>query len=157
MMTPHSLSALRILCLTAALASAIFMTGCKKDGESKLSTAKTTAANTTSQTTQAFDTTTISETTDTAGTIPEGVPPVGWCDASTLHVRSGPGTDYSVIGGLVKGEKVIIVDREGDWYKIKFKDGFAFVSAQYIQATEVMPDETTMAPAPTTTTTAAAQ
>lgn len=64
-----------------------------------------------------------------------------------MHIRSGPGTDYGAIGGLVTGEKVDILGREGDWYKIKFKDGVGYVSAQFISSTVVT---TTMAPATTT-------
>ena len=91
--------------------------------------------------------------------IPEGTPSVGWCNATSMHIRSGPGTDYGAIGGLVTGEKVDILGREGDWYKIKFKDGkdgVGYVSAQFISSTVVT---TTMAPATTTAapTTAAVQ
>lgn len=36
------------------------------------------------------------------------------------------------------GEKVDILGREGDWYKIKFKDGVGYVSAQFISSTVVI-------------------
>ena len=59
-------------------------------------------------------------------------PPVGYVNASSLHVRPEPNTDKYAIGGLKFGDMVTIVGKEGDWYKIQFKDGFGYVNAQYI-------------------------
>ena len=35
-----------------------------------------------------------------------------------LNVRSGPGTNYSIVGALSKGTKVEVVGQSGDWYQI---------------------------------------
>lgn len=35
-----------------------------------------------------------------------------------LNVRSGPGTNYSIVGVLSKGAKVEVVGQKGDWYQI---------------------------------------
>mgnify|MGYP000966068685 CR=1 FL=1 len=144
-------SALRnilIICLIAITA----LSGCKKDQESSSQVQTTTTTVTTATQTTESDTT-VSNYDPTTVTAPTGIPPYGWCNASTMHIRSGPGTEYGAIGGLKKGEKVTIVDREGDWFKIEFKDSFGYVSALYIQDTEVMPDETTMTADSTPTTT----
>jgi len=136
---------LRLVCLTAAISSAVAFSACNK----KTNTGSSADTETTSPT---ASTTAPLETT---GTIPDGVPQLGWCTSEDgLHVRKTPDTDYEAIGGLRYGEKVSIVGREGDWYKINFKDGHAYVSAAYISPTEIIVPETTT-PAPATTTTAA--
>lgn len=53
----------------------------------------------------------------------------GTVKASVLNVRSGPGTNYDRVGSLWLGEKVIILENRGDWYRIK--DGW--VKASYIK------------------------
>ena len=155
--TSNVLVILRLVCLTAAISSAVAFSACNKktntgssaDTETTSPTASTTASTTTAA---AEETTAPLETT---GTIPDGVPQLGWCTSEDgLHVRKTPDTDYEAIGGLRYGEKVSIVGREGDWYKINFKDGHAYVSAAYISPTEIIVPETTT-PAPATTTTAA--
>ena len=78
---------------------------------------------------------------------------VGYVNATTMHIRSGPGTDYGAIGGLKMGDQVKILGKEGDWYKIEFKETGGYVSAQFIQGSPVT--VTTTAPAddiPTPTT-----
>lgn len=35
-----------------------------------------------------------------------------------LNVRSGPGTNYSIVGALSKGAKVEVVGQKGNWYQI---------------------------------------
>lgn len=60
-------------------------------------------------------------------------PSTGYCVADpSMHVRSQPAPYAEVIGGLAYGEQVSIVGKEGDWFRIVFRDGFAYVSAQYI-------------------------
>ncbi len=49
-----------------------------------------------------------------------------------LNVRSGPGTDFSIIGGLSPGAGVAITGREGKWYKIKYNGSTAYVHGDYI-------------------------
>ncbi len=70
------------------------------------------------------------------------LPSVGYCTADpSMHVRVAPGPYEEVIGGLAWGEQVSIVGKEGDWYRITFKEGVAYVSAQYIAS--VPPSKTT--------------
>ena len=80
-------------------------------------------------------TSTTATTTTITTTTTAPLPSVGYCTADpSMHVRVAPGPYEEVIGGLAWGEQVNIVGKEGDWYRITFKDGFAYVSAQYIAA-----------------------
>lgn len=51
-----------------------------------------------------------------------------------LNVRSGPGTGYSRIGSLSKGETIIVLMNTGDWSKILYRGNrIGFVSSQYLR------------------------
>ncbi len=52
--------------------------------------------------------------------------------SGALNVRSGAGTNYSVIGSLSNGAKVEIVETSGSWYKIKYGSGYGYVSKDYV-------------------------
>ena len=52
--------------------------------------------------------------------------------SDSLNVRSGAGTSYSVIGSLKNGTSVEIVGTSGNWYKIKYGNGYGYVSKDYI-------------------------
>ncbi|HHV71954.1 MAG TPA: SH3 domain-containing protein [Clostridia bacterium] len=54
--------------------------------------------------------------------------------ATSLNVRSGPGTNYSIVGGLSKGNVVTVLATSGDWLKIKTAQGLeGYVAGQYLQ------------------------
>ena len=109
------------LCLAGALA---VLTGCGQEGGEEISSSIVT------------ESTTVSTSATAAPTEPTTAPVTGegYCAVDSMNVRGGPGTDYFAIGGLKYGEKVEILGKEGDWYKIAFKDDVGYVSAQYIQA-----------------------
>ncbi|MGG7078243.1 SH3 domain-containing protein, partial [Clostridium sardiniense] len=52
--------------------------------------------------------------------------------ASALNVRNGASTKNKVIGSLSRGSKVEIVSTSNGWHKIKYKNGYGYVSADYI-------------------------
>ena len=52
---------------------------------------------------------------------------------SGLNVRSGPSTSHSRIGGVYQNNRVQIVGQQGDWYKIKFGNGFGFINNLGVQ------------------------
>lgn len=52
----------------------------------------------------------------------------GTVTASSLNIRSGAGTTYSIVGGLKKGDIVDVLSTSGSWYKISQ----GYVSSQYI-------------------------
>ncbi|MFB9327555.1 N-acetylmuramoyl-L-alanine amidase [Paenibacillus aurantiacus] len=55
--------------------------------------------------------------------------------ADSLRMRKGPGTGYAVVGGLYRGEAVTVLERDGDWVKVKTPDGQqGWVASQYIGA-----------------------
>lgn len=49
-----------------------------------------------------------------------------------LNVRSGPGTNYENIDTLPKGTKVEVVGESNGWAKIKYNNGYAYVSSSYL-------------------------
>lgn len=57
-----------------------------------------------------------------------------WVDHGvTLNARSGPGTNYHVIGALPSCAKVHVVGYKHGWAKIKSGHGYYWVSAKYLQ------------------------
>lgn len=46
-----------------------------------------------------------------------------------LNIRSGPGTEYSSIGYIDKGDMVTYLAKEGNWYKTLYKNKIAYISA----------------------------
>lgn len=54
-------------------------------------------------------------------------------NASILNVRGGPGTEYKVLGQLVRGTSVLVeYDVPGDWTQIAYKGGVGFVADRYL-------------------------
>lgn len=50
-----------------------------------------------------------------------------------INIRAGAGINYSVLGQLNKGDKVRIVERQEEWYKIRpVKESFGWVSDQFL-------------------------
>ena len=43
--------------------------------------------------------------------------------ASGVNIRSGPGLDYSIVGGASTGNTYQLVETSGDWYKIDLENG----------------------------------
>ena len=57
----------------------------------------------------------------------------GLVNATSLNVRSGPGTNYSKIGSLKNNTKVTISAKcSNNWLKIEFNNSYGYVSADYI-------------------------
>lgn len=56
--------------------------------------------------------------------------------SDVLNVRSGPGTDYPVIGSLTHGMKVKVFSVKGEkgnrWAKIRFEGLTSYVSAKHL-------------------------
>jgi len=62
-------------------------------------------------------------------------------NAESLSVRTGPSTSFDIIGELSDGDKVNIVGKSGNWYKIEYNDIYGYISASYIKLDEVEPEE----------------
>ncbi|MEA4968924.1 MAG: SH3 domain-containing protein [Candidatus Pelethousia sp.] len=50
-----------------------------------------------------------------------------------VNIRSGPGTKYSIVGGLNRGDRVTKIGKSGNWTKISWGSGSAYVYSQYLQ------------------------
>lgn len=51
--------------------------------------------------------------------------------ASSLTVRSGPGSGYPSVGSASSGDKFVKIDAQNGWQKIYFKGGTGWVNAAY--------------------------
>ena len=49
-----------------------------------------------------------------------------------VNVRSGPGTDYDIIGGISYGSSVTITGQSGNWYIINYNGRTGYISADYV-------------------------
>ena len=78
---------------------------------------------------------TNNETVVTTAKTTAPLPKEGWITADSMRVRGGVGLTSEIIGGITFGEKVEILDKEGDWYKIRFGDGVGYISGQYLTFT----------------------
>jgi len=57
---------------------------------------------------------------------------------TTINVRSGPGTNHSVIRQATKGEELAYIALEGDWYKLKVAEGKA---QEWVHRSVVVPEK----------------
>ena len=56
--------------------------------------------------------------------------------ASSLNVRSGAGTNYSVIGNMQKGASATVVGSSNGWYKVKYGSGYGYISSKYTSSSK---------------------
>ena len=56
----------------------------------------------------------------------------GVVTANILNIRSGPSTNDAILGKLSSGSNVDIVEETGNWYKINFDSGVAYVYNEYV-------------------------
>ena len=71
--------------------------------------------------------------------IAAGVPNIDAMAATTgvvtgngVNVRAGAGKDSEKIGSLSGNEEITILEEENGWYKIEYKGGTGYVSADYV-------------------------
>lgn len=50
-----------------------------------------------------------------------------------VNVMSDRGKNFEVIGKLPRGTKVEVIDTKFDWHKIKYKNGYGYVSGVYVK------------------------
>lgn len=117
--------ALRLGCTAAVAVLALSAAACKKDGITKDSS--NTSAGTTTTSSAAATTTTVSAAaaTTTAPPFRRARRRSAGATRPACTSAAAPGTDYGAIGGLVTGEKVDILGREGDWYKTNLRTAWA--------------------------------
>ena len=71
----------------------------------------------------------------------------GVTTASCLLVRTGPGTNYRLVSGLLRGSSVEILEEKDGWYKIN--DGW--INAAYVKVEGSTPSTPAVTPTPTIT------
>lgn len=55
---------------------------------------------------------------------------------SYLHLRTGAGMDYDIIGHLFTGDEMEIVGEDGDWYQVVVKERTGYVYKDYVDVME---------------------
>jgi len=60
---------------------------------------------------------------------------------SNLNVRTGPSKVYPVSFGLQKGDEVILVQSEANWYKIEYLGRTGYASSKYLIFSRNVPDQ----------------
>ena len=64
-------------------------------------------------------------------------PSLAVADGSRVNVRSGPGTDYPVMGLLDSGARAQVVGRYGDWWQIEYNGAPAWVAGWVVTTSSV--------------------
>lgn len=49
-----------------------------------------------------------------------------------VNVRSGPGQSHDRIGGLAKGQEVLVIGTSGDWSIVIYNDAEGYVYSEYL-------------------------
>ena len=63
---------------------------------------------------------------------------VGIVDASALRLREGPGTDTEILTTAYRNDYVVILESEGDWYKVSVDGKTGYMMAKYLKVTADM-------------------
>lgn len=86
---------------------------------------------------------TIQPLIDTATPLPTNIPeinkPVLTAGEKNVNLRSGPGTDYNIVGTLLVGQSLEIVGRNPDssWWQVSAPDGVCWVSASVVTVNNI--------------------
>ena len=59
----------------------------------------------------------------------------GTVNGSDVRMRSGAGTNYSVMGAYQKGTKMSVVGASGNWYEVSYNGKTGYISADYMKLT----------------------
>lgn len=53
------------------------------------------------------------------------------CTGSSVNIRSGAGTSYSVLGSAETGTMYAVIGKSGNWYKTYYRNKTAYIYAEY--------------------------
>ena len=53
--------------------------------------------------------------------------------SGTLNIRKGAGTNYSIIGNVKNGTKLVIAEKGSKWHKVEYGSGYGYVMATYVK------------------------
>ena len=65
--------------------------------------------------------------------VTRSVPGYYKCTGSDVNIRSGPGTQYTIVGTLNYGTKVYVYSISNGWAKISLGGIYRYVSADYLR------------------------
>ena len=57
---------------------------------------------------------------------------IKYVNVDSLNIREGAGTSYKILGTYNHGDEVKVVSIDGNWAKIQYKDGYAYISNKYL-------------------------
>lgn len=63
------------------------------------------------------------------------------CKRDGVNIRSGAGTEHSVIGTAEKGTTYVLRGKVGDWYKTYYKNQTAYINASYFDVFSIEKSE----------------
>lgn len=61
----------------------------------------------------------------------------GRITGSSVNLRTGPSTSYSVAAVSARGDKCYIIGLNSGWYKVIYKDTLAYIRSDYVELTEI--------------------
>ena len=53
------------------------------------------------------------------------------CTGNSVNIRSGAGTDYTILGSAEEGTTYAVIGKTGNWYKTYYKNKVAYLYASY--------------------------
>ena len=56
----------------------------------------------------------------------------GYVAAGEVNLRSGPDTDYEIVGGYERGDKLTVTGESGDWYRVEIDGAEGFMLKEYV-------------------------
>lgn len=69
----------------------------------------------------------------TVSDIARTVPGYYGVTADVLNIRSGPGTNYSIVGQLYYGDAILVTSISNGWAKFLYKGVYRYVSDDYLK------------------------
>lgn len=70
-------------------------------------------------------------TTPTTPTPPAVV--YGYINGNNVNIRSGPGTNFSIIATLSMNTRLEVLETGAEWHKVKYQDRIAYVIGTYFR------------------------
>ena len=55
------------------------------------------------------------------------------CTGNNVNIRSGAGTEFSILGSAEQGTMYALIEKKGDWYKTYYRNKVAYIYASYTQ------------------------
>lgn len=127
-----------VLCMTAFTVPAFAGGGDYTDTQTEESHVADTADNTQTVTVNVAENDDGSRTVtigDQSWTLADGPEKTGKVVnvSSYLHLRTGPGTDYSIIGHLLNGTEIEMIGETNGWYEVIVPEKRGYVCGKYLE------------------------